>query len=594
MTSADWRPGIAQRLAALSSPLRIVVIAGVCAVLAVILFWLFNELFYYMVAKSYVDDLAVAYDLNKNLASAFVWASFAVLVGLAGYSLSFNKRKRLVGSIGVLVLLIGHSLLIWYAVRGDSFSADGKSAKCYVMMRDNFKIRNRVGIDPETGRECRPMTPQMAEKLEEYRKGKRATPIVGGEPAFFDALSGEPVIWYSRAKSGAIEIFDLMGFHPRTGEELLPVTPQVADAWQTQMATVIRRAPGRVDPEKYNPFDPVTGAPRMWVWQEGSQYEFYDGPGFQPRTGESLKIVSRDVLAAWRRETEAAAAKKKADDELRAKEQRERTERERQEIAEKERIARQAEAEAQRQQQEALRQQQQAAAEAQRQQQDALRQQQQAAAEVQRQQQEALRQQQQAAAEAQQIMLRAASDCDRLATNPTDQRKAAEGVPFDMLKPQADQALEACSKAAQQFPTELRYKYQLGRATYFKDRNKAFEIFSSLVAAGYPAAYDNLGSMYLFADRKDVGRAIGLFQRGSAVNDADSKVSLADLIDKRIAPSLNPDADKWMLLKQAADLGHVGAQRAVARQLAQEEEQRRNGELAGQILGGILGAAMRR
>ena len=561
MTSADWRPGIAQRLAALSSPLRIVVIAGVCAVLAVILFWLFNELFYYMVAKSYVDDLAVAYDLNKNLASAFVWASFAVLVGLAGYSLSFNKRKRLVGSIGVLVLLIGHSLLIWYAVRGDSFSADGKSAKCYVMMRDNFKIRNRVGIDPETGRECRPMTPQMAEKLEEYRKGKRATPIVGGEPAFFDALSGEPVIWYSRAKSGAIEIFDLMGFHPRTGEELLPVTPQVADAWQTQMATVIRRAPGRVDPEKYNPFDPVTGAPRMWVWQEGSQYEFYDGPGFQPRTGESLKIVSRDVLAAWRRETEAAAAKKKADDELRAKEQRERTEREqreRQEIADKERIARQAEAEAQRQQQEAL------------------------------------RQQQQAAAEAQQIMLRAASDCDRLATNPTDQRKAAEGVPFDMLKPQADQALEACSKAAQQFPTELRYKYQLGRATYFKDRNKAFEIFSSLVAAGYPAAYDNLGSMYLFADRKDVGRAIGLFQRGSAVNDADSKVSLADLIDKRIAPSSNPDADKWMLLKQAADLGHVGAQRAVARQLAQEEEQRRNGELAGQILGGILGAAMRR
>jgi hypothetical protein len=552
MTLADWRSGIAQRLAALRNPIRVIVIVGACAALGIVIFWLFNELFYYMVAKSYVEDLAVAYDLNKHLADAFVWASFAALVVLASYAFSFNKRKRLIGSIGTLLLLIGHSLLIWYAVREDSFRADGKSAKCYVMLRDNFKIRNRAGIDPETGRECRPLTPQIAEKLEEYRKGKRATLLTGGDPAFFDALSGEPVIWYAKSKSGSIEIFDLMGFHPRTGDELLPITPQVAEAWQTQMASTIKRAPGRVDPEKYNPFDPVTGAPRMWVWQEGPQYEFYDGPGFQPRTGEPLKVVSREVLSVWKRETEAAAAKKKLDDELRVKEQRERTEREqreRQELAEKERVARQAEA-------------------------------------------EALRQQKLAEAEALQNQVRAANDCDRLATNPTDQRKAAEGVPFDMLKPLADQALEACSKAVQQFPNELRYKYQLGRATYFKDKSKAFEIFTSLVAAGYPAAYDNLGGMYLY-DRKDIGRAVQLFQRGSAVNDADSKVSLADLIEKGSAPSSNAFVDKWTLLKQAADLGHAGAQRAVAKQLAQEEEQRRTGEIAGQILGGFL-AGIRR
>jgi hypothetical protein len=104
------------------------------------------------------------------------------------------------------------------------------------------------------------------------------------------------------------------------------------------------------------------------------------------------------------------------------------------------------------------------------------------------------------AAEELQKQQQAGLDCDRLATNPTDIRRKAEGAPFDVLRGQADQAIDACGKAVQQFPAELRYQYQLGRAYQFRDRKKAFDILDMLVKANYPAAFYNLGGMYLGKD----------------------------------------------------------------------------------------------
>jgi hypothetical protein len=36
--------------------------------------------------------------------------------------------------------------------------------------------------------------------------------------------TGEPVVWYHRNQGGVIQLFDLMGFDPETGNELLPVS----------------------------------------------------------------------------------------------------------------------------------------------------------------------------------------------------------------------------------------------------------------------------------------------------------------------------------------------------------------------------------
>jgi hypothetical protein len=96
-----------------------------------------------------------------------------------------------------------------------NFQKDGAAEKRYVMTRTTIKTLNRVGIDPETGRECRPLTPQIVEKNEEYRSGHRPKQITSNNPTFFDATTGEPVVWYFKNDRGQIELFDLMGFHPQ-------------------------------------------------------------------------------------------------------------------------------------------------------------------------------------------------------------------------------------------------------------------------------------------------------------------------------------------------------------------------------------------
>jgi hypothetical protein len=121
------------------------------------------------------------------------------------------------------------------------------------------------------------------EKIEEYKSGHRPQRIASSSsPMFFDPTTGEPVVWYSRGDGGQIELFDLMGFHPQTGEELSPVTREVVDAWKQQSAKVVRRVPLKVDdPEKYGFFDQTTGAAKVWYSRSDSgDYDFMMDPVF--------------------------------------------------------------------------------------------------------------------------------------------------------------------------------------------------------------------------------------------------------------------------------------------------------------------------
>jgi hypothetical protein len=152
----------------------------------------------------------------------------------------------------------------------------------------------------------------MLERLREYEKGNRPKRIVTADPTFFDLRSGEPVIWYTKGGGGTIELFSLMGFHPDTGEELLPVTKDIVANWKDQQAKP-KRAPQKIDPTNFVFFDQISGEPRAWYWRgpEG-QYEFYDGPGFHPRTGDPLAVLTKDLVVKFQKET-ADQAKKQID-----------------------------------------------------------------------------------------------------------------------------------------------------------------------------------------------------------------------------------------------------------------------------------------
>ena len=72
------------------------------------------------------------------------------------------------------------------------------------------------------------------ERIQAYKWGNRPGRIETADPTFFSLRTGEPIVWYHRKESGIVELFDLMGFDPDTGDELLPVTREVVALWRTQ------------------------------------------------------------------------------------------------------------------------------------------------------------------------------------------------------------------------------------------------------------------------------------------------------------------------------------------------------------------------
>ena len=118
----------------------------------------------------------------------------------------------------------------------DLTNRDGKAIKCYVITRDGVIYREQPGFDPSTGRECRPVTPELVERLREYERGNRPTSIEAPNPEFFDRGTGRPIVWFYKNKTNDIELFNLMGFHPETGDELEPVSKEIVELWKKQAA----------------------------------------------------------------------------------------------------------------------------------------------------------------------------------------------------------------------------------------------------------------------------------------------------------------------------------------------------------------------
>lgn len=214
--------GMNGRWSSLGTPMRLLIVVFAVLVFSLAAPWL-NELFFYVLARSYVDDIADVFDLNKHLAKAITLVVGVTAAYLAWKTFSLSAGRRKIGYFGILGLLIGYSLLLWYGTKGHFFDPKGNSIKCYVLTHaGEVRYGEHPGIDPTTGRPCRPVTPELIDLLEEYRKGRRPQRITSSSPTFFDPRSSEPSVWYFTDRDGAIEIFDLMGFHPETGRSYNP------------------------------------------------------------------------------------------------------------------------------------------------------------------------------------------------------------------------------------------------------------------------------------------------------------------------------------------------------------------------------------
>jgi TPR repeat protein len=422
-------------------------------------------------------------------------------------------------------------------------------------------------IPPVTGLHVEEATPSTS------NQPKR---ITAEEPTFFDPTTGKAAVWFFRTPAGEIELYDAKGYHPGTGEALSPVTREVVEEWKGRkkpVATRPSRPPKPVDPKNYAFFDPVSGEPRIWYSRtSGGTFEFFDGPGFHPITGKALTSADKTFVSEYQ---------------LRLEEE------ERQRIAaqkaEANRLRMEAEAKNQREREEAARR----AVEAQR------------LAEDQRRQAEQAEQERRARAEQEERQRRrdleqkeaertAGDRCDQLAGNPNDRRRNGDGVPYELLKLQARDAIDACAKAVSVNPGEIRYQYQLARATQMIDRTKAFELLKKVATRRYPAAFDNLGWLYMTVG-KNRDEAVRQFRLGEQLGDPDSMVSLAEMIDQQGYLPADPLGEKIRLYRAAAELGHPAAQRALEIEMQnfqQRQQQLQTQQQIQQQMLGIFGAAL--
>lgn len=701
--------------------MQIAVSLALIGIVAAALFWLFNEAIYYFTARQYVDEIAWVFNVNRHLASAITLVLFVVLAWFGGRVLSFNAANRRIGIAGVIGLLIANSLILWAGARHANFERSGAASKCYVLSRSGqVKYLENTGVDPETGRACKPYTADLLERLKSYEGGKRPERVVADEPVFFDPRSGQPVLWFVKGKTGEIELFNLMGFHPETGEELLAVTPDVANAYKQEVLERKRQAPALVDIQKTPPFDPVNGRARVWYWQSSNgDYEFYDNRGFHPRTGEPLQPITRAILAdneqrqskrcyivtrdsvrygreagidpqtgrmcrpltdgvrervreyekgnrpklvtsdtptffdqrtgdptVWYSQDSAGNLRlydlmgfdPQTGDELQPvtreipdkwaaqvarKSQEDARRRRPPQLIDPERFPffdpasgaaqvwywrssegryeffdnqgfhprtgepltvitrdaiaawrRESELRLQRERDEKAR-----------------------LEKLQRETQEREEAARRAQEETARRVAQAGDLCDHAAANPNDRRKpqSVPGVRYGELAAQAASAAEACKTATEHYPDELRYQYQYARSLGFTDADAAIRIFRKLTRQQYAAAYDNLAN--LLRNKGDMAEAIAVLKRGADADDPDSLVTLAEWVERGIAPTDNPQAAKFSLLARAARLGHRGAQLAAEQERIKMQQTQQQQQIMIDMFGTLLqgiGAAARR
>lgn len=306
-----------------------------------------------------------------------------------------------------------------------------------------------------------------------------------------------------------------------TGLPCKPVTSEEMVKYERQQLGVeVNRIPEDVMPEM---FDTILGVAKVYYYRSADgQLELFDAEGNHPFTNELLKPVTSEIAREWEEHVRQIKEKRDAE-EQRIREQQAAEEQEFRALAE--------------------------------------------AAERERQQYERQLEQ-------------AGQDCDMLAGNGFDRFKNASfpSVSFKLLGANAVNAITACKQASEVDPSTPRYRYQLARSLHASRSVEAKAKLLELTRQNYPAAYDNVG--WIFVDEGRVAEGITYFEHGASLGSTEAKVSLAGfLVDGRWVR--RDERRAYELLREAADEGHSDAIEAVRKY----ESRRRAGELGGAILG---------
>jgi hypothetical protein len=111
----------------------------------------------------------------------------------------------------------------------------------------------------------------------------------GGEKTYFNNQTGEAMKYYSISPNGSYRFFSEPGYDPETGDALKIVSKE----------TILRMqgSPLPEDRKKNDYFDSETGEPlKYYSISPSGNYRFFSNPGYDPETGDKLKVVTKEVI----------------------------------------------------------------------------------------------------------------------------------------------------------------------------------------------------------------------------------------------------------------------------------------------------------
>lgn len=184
--------------------------------------------------RGYAETLANLTGINHYLITALSLAAFVPFyygVTLLLYH-PFDRRKRWLG-VGILLLLgIGYNVSLYAATRHTTFAfSGGQSHRYYAITPSGVHFFDRAGVDPTYGIPLQPVTSENVRQLELLAKGE----FVPANPTtvrFFNPNTGKAELWYYKTPEGAFEFYTQPGFHPGTGQALMPVTQEIYLEWK--------------------------------------------------------------------------------------------------------------------------------------------------------------------------------------------------------------------------------------------------------------------------------------------------------------------------------------------------------------------------
>lgn len=190
--------------------------------------------------------------LYEDLSLSEAWSSFFALIGSFIYAILWLPLLRLTLHVVLWkfdplktarafvawIVIYGHVPLL-HALFGSEVCFNqrtGEPLKWYVIQPGGqIVLYDSPGFDA-AGVQKRPATVQICRVLQLQKKGLRPREV-SDDPRyvkFFDEVTGQPRIWYSKGKDGQIRLFDGEGTNPSDGQILNPITRDVIREVQEQ------------------------------------------------------------------------------------------------------------------------------------------------------------------------------------------------------------------------------------------------------------------------------------------------------------------------------------------------------------------------